>query len=208
MRTILPYLAVGGALFLTGYLRRTAGRLAPRLVATTWLFLVTRWPVALASVLGTATTFDWLWRDIVANGHEPAVAPVLAISLVCGPGVAVLVVGVPFFVHRALFVAAPVVPLAPDEVLEASWLGTHGLNGEHRGGVVLLTSRRLAFCPHRFNVQLDPWAVPRADLTGLTVEGSRFLLVAHRGAPEPDWLVVPDPAEVARAIDARLLPAA
>ena len=41
---------------------------------------------------------------------------------------------------------------------------SHFLGGEGRGGKLLVTSRRLAFRPHRFNVQLATWSLPLSEI--------------------------------------------
>jgi hypothetical protein len=106
-----------------------------------------------------------------------------------------LVVGPIFFVARA-FTAAPVLPLASDEVLLAERPANHFLRGEGRGGKLLVTSKRLAFRPHRFNVQLDTWSLPLKDVERLECEGARLLLVYGRGLHDPSWIVAISPASL------------
>ena len=63
--------------------------------------------------------------------------------------------------------------------------------------------RRIAFRPHRFNVQLDTWSVPHVEVTGARPVGMRMLSVLTRDGGE-HWLVTMSPGDLA----ARLEPAA
>lgn len=202
LRPALLLLALGAVAF---GMRRATGRLAPRVALLPILFLLTRGPVIAAWVVGAAGMFALLVHSIQANGHDPSAQwPLIAgLSVFCGLGAAVPLVGVPFFVMR-LFAAAPELPLERGEAVAREWPANHFLDSEGRGGKMLLTTERLGFCPHRFNVQLTTWSVRRADITGVSVEGERLLLVTHAGAAEPAWFVVPDPRQVAREIDPAL----
>src|SRR6185436_11947631 len=131
-----------------------------------------------AWAMGAVGTFTVLYRSIQANGHDPSEhwLTIAGLSLFCGLGVAPLGVGIPFLLLRAL-APIPEFPLQHGETLVHEWVGNHFLGGESRGGRVLLTSARLGFRPHRFNVQSATWSVNRADITRVRVEGARFLLV-------------------------------
>lgn len=105
---------------------------------------------------------------------------------------AALAVGPVWAVRRA-FVEAPTFALEPGEVLIDELAANHFLNGEARGGKALITSRRLGFRPHRFNVQLDTWSARLGAIEPSRVEGSRFLVVRAAGSAAPAWLVVMNP---------------
>lgn len=197
-----PVLELGACIvLLMWFMRRSAGRLAPRVAFAPVVFLATRWPVLVAWTLGTLGWLAMLVPQMEAKGRgTPAnYAFVVFAALMSGGGVAVLLVGPGFFVARA-FTPAPVIRLEPGEELLAEYRANHFLKGEGRGGKLLLTSKRLAFRPHRFNVQLEPWSVPLADLERVETEGARMLLVHVRGQREPAWLVAMAPGRVAERI--------
>lgn len=183
-------------------LRRSAGRLTPRVVFAPLLFLVTRPAVLVAWAAGATGMFALIVSSALANGKDPfANFPLLlGLSLFCGLGVAALVVGPVFMVVRA-FGPAPVVALEPGERLLEEVSANHFLGGEARGGKLLVTDRRIAFRPHRFNVQLDTWTVPRAEVTGTRTEGLRMLVVSTRDGAE-HWLVAQHPRDLAARLQA------
>jgi hypothetical protein len=183
---------------------RAAGRLTPRVVLAPLLFLVTRGPVLVAWAGGAIGMFTMIVLSAQSNGKDPfADVPLLVgLSVFCGLGVAPLTVGPVFFVVRALG-PAPVVELEPGERVLEEITANHFRGGEARGGKLLLTDRRLAFQPHRFNVQLDTWSVPRSEVTGTRTAGLRMLIVSTRDGAE-HWLVAMDRSDLV----ARLTPAA
>ena len=75
-------------------------------------------------------------------------------------------VGLPgFFVARALAPKPP--PFAPREgetLVEEAFKANHFLHHEGRGGRLFVTDRRVAFIPHRFNVQRAPVEQRLADV--------------------------------------------
>jgi len=184
------------------FVHRSAGRLTARVAAAPLLFLVTRVPVLIAWAAG-ALGMLWLLVDSAqSNGKDPfANVPLLVgLSLFCGLGVAPLTVGPIFMVVRALG-PKPVVELAPGERLLEEIPANHFLGGEARGGKLLLTDRRIAFRPHRFNVQQDTWAISRSEVTGTRAEGLRMLIVRTRDGAE-HWLVTMHPRDLAARLEA------
>jgi alkanesulfonate monooxygenase SsuD/methylene tetrahydromethanopterin reductase-like flavin-dependent oxidoreductase (luciferase family) len=187
-------------------MRRAAGRLAPRVAIAPLVFLITRWPVLLAWLFGSAGMFLLLTTSAAANGKDlSAQWPMtVGLSVFCGLGAAALGVAPIWGLARA-FASSPVLPLDSDETVSFELAANHFLGGEARGGKLLGTNRRLAFRPHRFNVQLATWSVPLVDLQGLRTEGSRFLLLTTKSASEDrtqeHWLVVQDPERVREQIE-------
>src|SRR6185503_13793911 len=95
---------------------------------------------------------------------------------------------------------APKLELEPGEQLLREQAANHFLGGEARGGKLLITNRRLAFRPHRFNVQLATFSVPLDKIRSLTSAGSRFLVVTT-DAPKPEWIVTWNPRELAQFLE-------
>lgn len=171
-------------------LRRASGRLAPRAAFAPIAFLATRWPVLIGTCVGALA---WLWiliPPMIAKGRDTPqnYAMMLGISVLCGAGAALMVVGPIFFLSR-LFVRVPDAPLETGEAVVRELAANHFLGGEARGGKLLVTTRRLLFRPHRFNVQLAPWSTPLGSIVRVEPEGQRMLLVHVDGAREPAWLV-------------------
>ena len=179
-------------------MRKAAGKLAPRVAFAPLVFLATRWPVAAAWILGTLGWLTVLVPPMVARGRDSPsnLATALAISVLCGGGVAAIVVGPAFIAVRA-FTHSPEVPLESGEELLIEVLANHFLAGEARGGKLRVTSRRLVFRPHRFNVQLSPWAVKLENIKRFEVEGEKFLVIHLKDAGDPHWLVVKGPSSLA-----------
>jgi hypothetical protein len=180
---------------------RAAGRLTPRVLFAPLLFLITRKPVLVAWAAGAAGMFWMIVSSAQSNGKDPfANLPLLVgLCLFCGLGVAPLTVGPAFLVVRALG-SAPVLELEPGERVIEEISAGHFLGGESRGGKLLLTDRRIAFRPHRFNVQLDTWSVPRAEVTGARPVGMRMLIVRTRDRGE-HWLVTMSPGDLAARLE-------
>jgi hypothetical protein len=200
--SIRPYLVVF-ALFTIGWaMRSAAGRLAPRVAVGSILFLVSRWPVLVGWAIGTVGMMALMLRGAAENGRDVSGDWLFlgGLSAFCGFGFAALAVSPLFFAVRAL---SPKIafPLEDGEVVLHTRSANHFLTGEGRGGELLLTTRRLGFCPHRFNVQRDPWSVPLDRIQAMSVEGDRFLLV-DTGGEAPEWVVTENPAKVASYIDA------
>jgi hypothetical protein len=191
-----------GLVAIFAFLHRAAGRLTPRVVLAPLLFLVTRVPVLVAWAAGALGMFWLIVSSAQANGKDPfANLPALVgLCLFCGLGVAPLTVGPVFFVVRALG-PAPVLELEPGERVLEEIAANHFLGGEARGGRLLLTDRRIAFRPHKFNVQLDTWAVPRSEMTGARTSGLRMLIVSTGDGAE-HWLVAMHPRDLAARLEA------
>jgi len=203
MTGIRIFFFVSSLLFVMWTMRQAAGRLAPKVGIAGILFLISRPAVLVVWALGAAGLLALLLPGAVAKGHDSVGDFVLlsGISLMCGFGLSALVVGPVFMAMRA-FVPKPVFELEPGEKVWREMMGSHYLRGEGRGGHVLLTNRRLAFRPHRFNVQLDVWSMPLAEIEQVVPEGTRFLVVTTAGAKEPEWLVVPGAVQVSEEIRA------
>jgi hypothetical protein len=206
LRPYLVLLAFAGLLY---GLRRAAGRLAPRVAIAPLVFLVTRRPVMLIWLAGTASWLALLVPAAIARGNDSLsdVAVMTGISLICGLGMAALIVGPIFMVMRA-FTEPPEVPMEPGEILVRELAANHFVAGEARGGKLLITNRRLAFRPHRFNVQLSTWTARLPDIRQMKVEGDRFLVVdATEGRPA-EWIVVMNAQRVAKDVSEASLTAA
>lgn len=188
---------VAGAAALVLFLRTAAGRLAPRAALAPLVFLITRWPVLLGWSVGTFAMAAMLVNGAAEHGKDVSseLPTLVGLSLFCGLGFAALAVG-PLFMAMRAFAKPPELPLEPGETLIRELVGNHFLNGESRGGKLLVTDRRLAFRPHRFNVQLDTWSVPRSQIRSAESSGARFL-VLHTAAGSDEWLVVWNPEELA-----------
>jgi hypothetical protein len=198
-----PYLPIVLLVALLWFMKRAAGRLAPRVAIAPAVFLVTRTPVLLAWGVGAAGMFALLIPGALEQGHSSFSDLLLisGLSAFCGLGFAALSVGPIWAVVRA-FAATPVFPLQPGEILLREIVANHFLGGEARGGKLLVTTRRLGFRPHRFNVQLTTWSVPLESVRDFDFEGDRFLLVGVKDSPNAEWIVVPGPRKVAEYIGA------
>jgi hypothetical protein len=198
-----PYLVLAFLLWLLLTLARAGGRLAPRAALAPLLFLVTRPAVLVAWAIGAVAMIWVLVPQAVAHGHTEFsdYATMGGLGLFCGLGLAVPFVGVPFFVRRA-FAPVPVFELEQGEILLYEVPANHFLSGESRGGKALVTTRRLGFRPHRFNVQVDLWSVRLEDLRSLTTEGERFLVIETVSVVAQDWLVVARPQALADYVGA------
>lgn len=201
--SIRPLLVVFLLAALLWAMRQAAGRLAPKVAIAPLLFLVTRTPVLIAWLLGTAVWLVIILPQAIARGNASVgdLAMLSGICALCGLGFAALAVGPVFMIVR-LFAKPPTLTLDPGEEALRSIAANHWKGGEARGGKLHITTRGLRFVPHRFNVQLDGWQARYEDIRGCAVEGSRFLLV-DAGGPKPEWLVVMSPpvtAELVRAV--------
>jgi hypothetical protein len=136
------------------------------------LFMIT---IALASTASIGA----LWSSVIANGKgTPAtLAMMVPIGILCGGGFAVLAVLPAFFVYRWRWTAPPEFRHEPDETVLFSEDANHFLDGEGRGGTLWVTDRRLAFCPHRYNVQLDLFVIEWEAIAGFSTAPPTFLFV-------------------------------
>ncbi len=189
--------------FLAAWLRRAAGRLAPKLTIAPLVFLVTRGPVLGVALAGTLGWAALLLPGAMARGNDDVgtMATLTAISLLCGFGVAALVVGPVFMVMRA-FAPKPELALASGETVVHEEAANHWLGGESRGGRLLITNRRLGFRPHRFNVQLQTWSTPLETIDEVTCEGQRLVGVHVEGTSEPVWFVSMSAEQLAQRLRA------
>lgn len=203
MSEVRPYLflAVLGALLWA--MRSAAGRLAPKVAVGTIFFLVSRKPVLAAWAVGAVGMLALILPGAAAHGHTTLsdYAVLSAICGLCGLGFAALAVGPVWMALRA-FARPPVLELEPGELVLSERAANHFLGGEGRGGKVLVTTRRLAFRPHRFNVQVGTWSARLEDLRDLRTEGTRFLLVGVAGKTAPEWFVVWRPDRFAQYLQA------
>lgn len=207
MSELRPYLLLMLIGALLWAMRSAAGRLAPKVAIGSILFLVTRKAVLAGWAVGSVGMLALLVPGALARGHTALsdVAFMTGLSAFCGLGFAALAVGPPWMVVRA-FARPPVLLLEPGEAVLRELAANHFLGGEGRGGKMVATTRRLAFRPHRFNVQVTTWSARLEDLRQMRVEGNRFLLVDVAGATRPEWFVVWSPDRIAqylRALAAR-----
>jgi hypothetical protein len=189
--------AISSVVMILISLRLAAGGLARRALAAPLVFLVTRWPVLIVWAFASSGILAaWLPRMIL-QGHDSLfdVLRLGAISLAYGFCAPPLVVGPIFFLVCAVR-TAPTFPLEAGERVVEELSANHFLNGEARGGKLLLTTRRLGFRPHRFNVQRATWSVTTADIRELTIEGTRLLVVHTSRATAPEWIFVKRPERV------------
>lgn len=142
-------------------------------------------PLALAVVVVTLLA-PAAWLSVLAARHgEPLahIATMAGIGVLGGVGILVLV-GLPaLFVARALGKPLPRTVLRPDERPIVELRANHFLGVEGRGGALLVTSKRLLFHPHRFNVQLAPVALELSGIDAIKPWLTGFRVVA-RGRTE------------------------
>ena len=203
MNELRPYLLLAAVGVLLWAMRSAAGKLAPKVAIGTILFLVSRKAVLAGWAVGSLGMLALLIPGATARGHTALsdVAFMTGLSAFCGLGFAALAVGPIWMVVRA-FAQPPVLALEPGETILRELAANHFLGGEGRGGKVVVTTRRLAFRPHRFNVQVTTWSAGLEDLRGMRSEGSRFLLVEVQGASKPEWFVVWSPDRIAKYLQA------
>jgi hypothetical protein len=196
-----PYLVIAVLWLLLVSMRLLAGRLAARDALGPLLFLVTRQAVLLAWGVGAAAMFALLLPGALAHGRDSLRDHLLmgGLSAFCGLGFAAGIVGPAWAVTR-LLAPIPAWALEPGELLLYEAPANHFLHGESRGGKLLVTSRRVGFRPHRFNVQVSSWSTPLDGLRGFEVAGDRFLLI-HTPASAPATIVASRPRELARYLD-------
>lgn len=201
--TIRPYLFVLALVTLGWAMRTAAGRLAPKVAVGSIFFLVSRWPVLVGWAVGTAGMLALLLHGAAEKGRDVSGDWLLlgALSAFCGLGFAALCVSPVFFAVRA-FSPKVSFTLEDGEAVLHTRPANHFLTGEGRGGELLVTTRRLGFCPHRFNVQRAPWSVPLDQVRSTAVEGDRFLLVTADGRKSPEWIVTSKPERVASYLEA------
>lgn len=201
MSNVRALMFVGLVLALAWAMRQAAGKLAPKAGIGALFFLVSRWPFLIAWIAGAAVVIGLLLPGAVAKGKDSLgdFATLAGIAVLCGGGFAALAVGPVFMLARA-FTAPPTLELEPGEEIRAEMSANHFLHGESRGGHVLLTDRRLAFRPHRFNVQLDTWSANLEHIHELAQEGTRFLVLTVGDRRETEWIVVSDPASLTKKI--------
>ncbi len=184
-------LVLASIAMLVWVMHRAAGRLGPRAALAPIAFLATRPVVIAAWIVGAIGMFAMLASSAHANGKLEGwtVSTWMMAVGVCafsGGGVACLLVGPPFFVMR-LFAAKPALSLEPGELVLDERRGNHFLHRESRGGKIILTNRRLAFVPNRFNVQLDVWSMRLDDVRSVVREGERFIVIDTGTSSE--WIV-------------------
>jgi hypothetical protein len=107
-------------------------------------------------------------------------------GLVVGP----LAVNVAFLVVRA-FRAAPKLPLEPGELVRFAAKSNQVFGGEHRQGALIVTTTRLAFCPGRFAVQLEPWVIPLSEIEAIECPGEALFVIRAPTLAEPGVFLVP-----------------
>ena len=158
-------------------------------------------------VLAPGIVFSVAWALLlvgmtVANGKGSVetIATLTLVSIVCGFGVVALTVGPAFVIHRHLKGVDPVLALEEGEQVLFVAPANHVLDGEARGGRLLVTDRRIAHRPHRYNVQLDPWSVPFESVRGVRHRLPTFVLLDLEGG-KVEKLVVPNRREMTAYLD-------
>lgn len=97
------------------------------------------------------------------DGKAQDIPVLLGISVLCGFGFGVMT-GLPsFFIYRAL-VPTPGWVAQDDEPICASFAANHPFDGDSRGGKLHLTTRHVAFVPHRFNLKMKSIAIPYGEV--------------------------------------------
>lgn len=174
----ISFLKVTTALLVIGWgVQRAAGTLGPKLGIGGIVFLLSRVGVMVPTFVFTTAIFAFfMFGPRNPNATPPSLAVLVVLSLICGLGATVLVVG-PIFLLWRLRTPAQKLLVQPDEVVVTQTQGSHFLSGEGRGGTVTLTTTRLAFTPHRFNVQLAPWQLPLSELKGVERHGVHAVVV-------------------------------
>ena len=109
---------------------------------------------------------------VMADGSQPGLGLRVSFALIGAAATFVLVVLPGFLLYRALFTASPSLAFEPGEAAFATAADNHSLDGEKRGGKLVLTERRIRFVPHRFNVNLDTVSVPWEDVEGVATGDS------------------------------------
>lgn len=165
------------------------------------------WP----AIAGCAACLAGLLALSVNNERASfqTMAPLVLMTPLIGFGFAVLT-GLPgFMVQRAVTEAAPRLELEPGEDTLLERRANHFLGDEARGGRLFVTTRRLVFVPHRFNVQLA-----MAEIALDRVEAARWArivgaygaqlssIVEVATAGGPQTFVVDRAEGIARLVDA------
>lgn len=179
------------------FIHRAAGRMAFRASFGALWFLVTRRAVLVTWIVGSVALTAVMIHLSVSAGKAttPTVIGLIGVGLLGGGGLAALAV-LPFWLVSRASKPPPVLELEQDESIAAELRGNHFLNGESRGGKILITDRRLGFQPSRFSVQLDPWSIPLAAIDRVEREGMHFVRVIcgsdehWLSAQRPDALTV------------------
>ena len=134
------------------------------------------------------------------KGTPETIATMVVVSIVCGLGTTVIVVGPAFMIYRHSRTANPVYAIEPGEVKLFVALANHMLDGEARGGRLIVTDRRIGFRPHRYNVQLETWSTPFDAVRAVRDRLPTYVLLdLHDGRTER--LVVQHRKDIAAYLD-------
>jgi hypothetical protein len=144
---------------------------------------------AFGGVVGALLASLWILRD------QPNVAPApiaftAFVGVLAGLVGGALAVNVGFLVVRA-FRAEPKLRLEPGELVRFAAKSNQVFGGEHRQGALVLTTTRLAFCPGRFAVQLEPWAIPLSEVEEIECPGAALFVIRGPTLAEPGVFLVP-----------------
>ncbi|MEM9860999.1 MAG: hypothetical protein AAF938_05240 [Myxococcota bacterium] len=182
------------------FVRWAGGQRAFRIVFGTMGFMLSRVSVLSVGFLGTVGMAFMLWSGMSEQGGDPLDALWLmgGLSLVCGFGLAALVVGPVWF---ALCLRRPkdVLELRRGEQVLREFPMNHFLGLESRGGVGYVTNLGLRFVPHRFVVQPGRWSIMFDEIERASVEGGR-LLVLYGSDGEEHMLIAQSPHELANEL--------
>ena len=167
------------------------------------MFFLFRQPRALFAIIAASILWALLLVGMtVDNGKATpgTIATMLVISIVCGLGTTVVIIGPIFMVYRHLKTPDPVYALEPGESKLFVALANHVLDGEARGGRLIVSDRRIGFRPHRYNLQLETWSTPFEAVRAVRDRLPTFVLLdLHDGKTEK--LVVQNRKDVAAYLD-------
>ncbi|MGE6760752.1 tetratricopeptide repeat protein [Corallococcus interemptor] len=203
-----PVVVIAIILVLLATLRKSSGRLAPQVAITPVVYLLSRWPVLLSWAAGATGVFLWLLPGAIARGDDSSISGLATLggmSLFLGLGVVVLVVLPIWLITKALS-PIPTFELEAGESVVREVVANHFLDGESRGGRLLITDRRLGFCPNRFNLQVSTWSIRHDEIESVHHEGQQLLVIGVRGAAKPEWLLVFNASALESEITALIQP--
>lgn len=154
-------------------------------------------PIVVLAVCALGSAI-WMAHLAIGLGKEPVGVVALAVvGAVSGAGFALLAAMPVVVVARVLGKGPEPLRIAEGERAIAEIPANHFLGIEARGGKLVVTTKRLLFRPHRFNVQLAAVAIElsRVDAVKPWLSGVR---VASRG--RKDRFVVSRPSRVAELL--------
>ena len=156
--------------------------------------------VLLIGVLLACMIAPAVWFTILALGRAEgagALVMMAAMGALSGFGFFAVASLVALFTVRSFGKAPAQVPFVVGEKPLAELRANHFLGIEGRGGTLVVTSQRLLFHPHRYNVQLEPIVIELSRIDGV-VPWMTSLRVDASGRKHR--FVVHEPARVAELV--------